>query len=95
MLWTILTTLIGGTIIGLLGKAVAPGDRDNIPLWLVVICGMVGAFAGSYVYAGLFNCDDMNNCTNGIDWWRHVWQIAAAAVLVVLAAGVTGRKKVA
>ena len=42
MLWTILTTLIGGTVIGLLGKAVAPGDRDNVPLWLVIICGMVG-----------------------------------------------------
>ena len=55
----------------------------------------MGAFVGSFVYPRLFNCDDMNNCTNGIDWWRHVWQIAAAAVLVVLAAGVTGRKKVA
>jgi len=95
MLWTIIVTLVGGLIIGLLGKAVAPGDRDNIPLWLVVICGIVGAFVGSYVYAGLFNCDDMNNCTKGIDWWRHLWQIAAAAVLVVIAAGITGRKKVA
>ena len=95
MLWTILVTLVGGLVIGLLGKAVAPGDRDNIPLWLVVICGIVGAFVGSYVYAGLFDCNDMNNCTKGIDWWRHLWQIAAAAVLVVIAAGITGRKKVA
>jgi len=94
MLSTIIVTLIGGLIIGLLGKAVAPGDRDNIPLWLVVVCGIGGAFAGSYLYAGLFDCDDMNNCTNGVDWWRHVWQIAAAAVLVVLAAGLTGRRKV-
>ena len=95
MFGTIIATLVVGTIIGLLGKAVAPGDRDNIPLWLVIICGMVGAFVGSYLYAALFNCDDMNNCTNGVDWWRHLWQIAAAAVLVVVAAGVTGRKKVA
>ena len=95
MFGTIIATLVVGTIIGLLGKAVAPGDRDNIPLWLVIICGMVGAFVGSYLYAALFNCDDMNNFTNGVDWWRHLWQIAAAAVLVVLAAGVTGRKKVA
>jgi len=94
MLWTIIVTLVGGLIIGLLGKAVAPGDRDNIPLWLVVVCGIVGAFVGSYVYAGLFDCKNMNNCTDGVDWWRHVWQVAAAAVLVVIAAGVTGRKKV-
>lgn len=95
MIGTILWTLIGGTVIGLLGKAVAPGDRDNIPLWLVIICGILGAFGGSYLYAAIFNCDNMNNCTNGIDWWRHIWQVAAAAVLVVIAAGVTARKKVA
>jgi uncharacterized membrane protein YeaQ/YmgE (transglycosylase-associated protein family) len=94
MLWTIIVTLVGGTIIGLLGKAVAPGDRDNIPLWLVVICGIVGAFVGSYAYAAVWNCDDMNNCTDGVDWWRHLWQIGAAAILVVGAASTTGRKKV-
>jgi uncharacterized membrane protein YeaQ/YmgE (transglycosylase-associated protein family) len=93
MVWTIIVTLVGGLIIGLLGKWVAPGDRDNIPLWLTVLCGVGGMLIGSYLYAGLFDCDDMNNCTNGIDWWRHVWQVAVAAVLVILAAAVTGRKK--
>ncbi|RYE74848.1 MAG: GlsB/YeaQ/YmgE family stress response membrane protein [Myxococcales bacterium] len=94
MIGTIIATLIVGTIIGLLGKFVAPGGRDNIPLWLTIICGIVGALVGSYLYAALFDCADMNNCTNGVDWWRHVWQIAVAAVLVMVAAGATGRKKV-
>lgn len=93
MLGTILTTLIGGTIIGLLGKWVAPGDRDNIPLWLTIVCGIVGAFVGSYLYAAIFSCNNMNNCTPGIDWWRHIWQIAVAAILVVIASTVTGRKR--
>ena len=93
MLWTIIVTIIGGLIIGLLGKWVAPGDRDNIPLWLTVLCGIGGMLIGSYAYAGIFDCDDMNNCTNGVDWWRHVWQIAVAAVLVIVAAGVTGRSR--
>ena len=93
MLWTIIVTLIGGVIIGLLGKWVAPGDRDNIPLWLTVVCGIGGMLIGSYLYAGLFDCSDMNDCTNGVDWWRHVWQVAVAAVLVVIAAGVTGRSR--
>jgi uncharacterized membrane protein YeaQ/YmgE (transglycosylase-associated protein family) len=93
MLGTILASLIGGLIIGLLGKWVAPGNRDSIPLWLTVICGIGGMFIGSYLYAALFNCSDMNNCTNGIDWWRHLWQVVIAAVLVVVAAGVTGRSK--
>lgn len=93
MFVTILWALIGGTIIGLLGKLVAPGDKDNIPLWLTIICGIGGMLIGSYLYAALFNCSDMNNCTRGIDWWRHLWQVAVAAILVVLAAGVTGRRK--
>ena len=48
---------------------------------------------GSYLYAALFNCDDMNNCTAGVDWWRHLWQVIVAAILVVIAATVTGRAK--
>lgn len=93
MLWTIIVTLIGGTIIGLLGKFVAPGSRDSIPLWLTILCGIGGMLIGSYLYAGLFDCDDMNNCTNGVDWWRHVWQVVVAAVLVVIAATATGRTR--
>jgi uncharacterized membrane protein YeaQ/YmgE (transglycosylase-associated protein family) len=93
MIGTILTALIAGTVIGILGKFLAPGGRDNIPLWLTVVCGVGGVFIGSYVYAAIFDCADMNNCTNGVDWWRHLWQIVVAAVLVVIAAGVTGRKR--
>jgi uncharacterized membrane protein YeaQ/YmgE (transglycosylase-associated protein family) len=95
MLWTIIVTLIAGTVIGLLGKLVAPGDRDNIPLWLTILCGIGGCLIGSYLYAALFDCSDMNNCTNGVDWWRHVWQVGVAALLVVVAASVTGRRRTA
>ena len=45
MLGTILVTLIGGIIIGALGKMLAPGDRDNIPFWLTIVCG-IAALAG-------------------------------------------------
>lgn len=93
MLWTIIVTIIGGIIIGLLGKLLAPGDRDNIPFWLTILCGIGGMLVGSYLYAAIFDCSDMNNCTNGIDWWRHLWQVVIAAVLVMIAATVTGRSK--
>ena len=102
MFWTIIVTLVGGLIIGLLGKWVAPGDRDNIPLWLTVLCGIGGMFVGSLVYWVLFGSDNasfdghaatMNNATDGVDWWRHAWQVAVAAVLVVVAAGLTGRSR--
>lgn len=93
IIWTIIVAVVGGLIIGLLAKFIAPGDRDNIPLWLTILCGIGGMFIGSYLYAALFDCSDMNNCTNGIDWWRHVWQVLVGAVLVVIASAVTGRSR--
>ncbi|GAA4809377.1 hypothetical protein ACFQ0K_14365 [Nocardioides caeni] len=103
MLWTIIVTIVGGTIIGLLGKAVAPGDRTRFPLWLTMVCGIVGMLAGSLLYWVLFGhnngrFDDhpatWDNTTNGIDWLRHLWQVGVAAAAVVVAATLTGRKKV-
>ena len=93
LLWTRIVTVIGGLVIGLLGKIFAPGDKDNMPLWLTILCGIGGMLIGSYLYAALFDCADMNNCTRGVDWWRHVWQIVLAAVLVVGAASITGRRR--
>ncbi len=97
LLWTIIVTIVVGLIIGFLGKAVAPGDKDNIPLWLTIVCGIVGAFVGSYLYYAIFGVadgypkGDMYDTSRGVDWWRHLWQILTAAVLVVIASTVTGR----
>ncbi|MFN8193640.1 MAG: hypothetical protein U0R80_05060 [Nocardioidaceae bacterium] len=90
MISAILWALIGGTIIGVLGKMVAPGDKDSIPFWLTIVCGIGGVLIGTWLYSLFFNTE-----TNGVDWWRHIWQVAVAAVLVVVAAGVTGRRKAA
>ena len=38
----IIGVIVAGIIIGLLGKFVAPGNRDNIPIWLTIICGIGG-----------------------------------------------------
>ena len=51
MLSAILWALIGGTVLGLLGKMLAPGDRDNIPLWLTILCGIGGGLLGTWLYA--------------------------------------------
>ncbi len=83
----IIGLIIAGVIIGLLGKFVAPGDRDNIPLWLTVICGIGGVLIGYYLAAGLGVA-----ATRGIDWVRWIISIVVAAVLVMIAASVTGRR---
>jgi uncharacterized membrane protein YeaQ/YmgE (transglycosylase-associated protein family) len=49
----IIGVIIAGIIIGLLGKFFAPGDRDNIPLWLTVVCGIGGVLIGYYLAAAL------------------------------------------
>jgi uncharacterized membrane protein YeaQ/YmgE (transglycosylase-associated protein family) len=83
----ILFLLIGGVIIGILGKLVAPGDRDKIPFWLTVLCGIVGIFVGNWLYVDVLG----GRCTTGgIDWLRHIVQVLAAAVLVMVAAALSG-----
>lgn len=89
MVGVILWALIGGAIIGMLGKWVAPGDRD-IPLWATILCGVGGVFLGNWIYVDVL---DFQANTFGIDWWRHVWQIGVAAILVVAAATLLGRRK--
>ncbi len=82
----IIGVIIAGIIIGLLGKFVAPGNRDNIPLWLTVLCGIGGVLIGYYVAAALGV-----ESTKGIDWIRWIISIIVAAILVMIAATVTGR----
>jgi uncharacterized membrane protein YeaQ/YmgE (transglycosylase-associated protein family) len=82
----IVVLLIAGLIIGLLGKFLAPGDKDNIPIWLTLLCGIGGVLLG-YVIYDAFGGDE----TNGVDWIRWLVSIAVAALLVIIASTVTGR----
>ena len=54
MLSAILWALIGGTVLGLLGKMVAPGDRDHVPLWLTILCGIGGGLLGTWLYGEVY-----------------------------------------
>ena len=82
----IIGLLIAGVIIGLLGKFVAPGDKDNIPLWLTVLCGIAGVIVGWFIYSA-FGGDK----TDGVDWVRWIVAVVVAAVFVIIASAVTGR----
>jgi uncharacterized membrane protein YeaQ/YmgE (transglycosylase-associated protein family) len=82
----IIGIIIAGIIIGLLGKFVAPSGKDDIPLWLTVVCGVGGVLIGLGIYQAFGG-----NGSNGVDWTRWAVSIACAAVLVVIASSVTGR----
>lgn len=72
----ILWAIIAGLVIGLLAKLVVRG-RQPIPLWLTIIIGVIGAVIGNYIASALHV-----RHTSGIDWIRHILQVAAAAVLI-------------
>ncbi len=82
----IITAIIIGAIIGFLGRLVAPGKQD-IPIWLTVLVGIVAAFIGTWI-ASLFGVAD----TGGIDWIELVMQVVVAAIGVTIVAGVYGRR---
>jgi uncharacterized membrane protein YeaQ/YmgE (transglycosylase-associated protein family) len=82
----IIGLIIIGAIIGLLGKFIAPGDKDNIPIWLTILCGIAGVWIGYGIYS-FFGGDG----SNGIDWVRWIVAVITAAVLVMIASTVTGK----
>jgi uncharacterized membrane protein YeaQ/YmgE (transglycosylase-associated protein family) len=82
----IIFVIVVGAIIGLLGKFVAPGDKDNIPIWLTILCGIGGVVLGWFIYSA-FGGDG----SRGVDWVRWIVAIVVAAVLVVIASTLTGR----
>ncbi|HET8717593.1 MAG TPA: GlsB/YeaQ/YmgE family stress response membrane protein [Nocardioidaceae bacterium] len=86
MLGTILFYLIVGTIVGLVGKFLAPGDKDNIPLWLTIVCGIGGMIIGDLIYRAFGG-----NGSGGLDWVQGIVTVLTAVVLVVIASTVTGR----
>ena len=82
----ILGLIVAGLIIGLLGKLVAPGDKDNTPIWLTLLCGIGGVLLGNVIYEAFGG-----NGSAGVDWTRWLVAILTAAVLVVAASTLTGR----
>ena len=83
---SIIGVIIAGIIIGFLGKFVAPGDKDNTPWWLTILCGIAGVIVGWYVYAAFGG-----GATNGVDWIRWIVAIVISAIFVMIASTITGR----
>lgn len=81
----IITAIIVGLIIGALARLVLPGKQD-IPIWLTVLIGAIGAIIGTWIaqYLGVA-------VTSGIDWIELVLQVVVAAIGVALVAGTRSR----
>jgi uncharacterized membrane protein YeaQ/YmgE (transglycosylase-associated protein family) len=82
----IITALIVGLIVGALGRLVVPG-RQNIPVWLTMLIGVIAALLGTVLARAIGISTD----TPGVDWGELLVQVIVAAVGVAIVAGVAGR----
>ncbi|MEU9865903.1 GlsB/YeaQ/YmgE family stress response membrane protein [Streptomyces sp. NPDC047971] len=73
-----LWAIIVGFVLGLIAKAILPG-KQQIPLWLTTVFGIIGSVLGNAV-AGWIGVED----TRGIDWTRHLLQLVFAVAVVGL-----------
>ncbi|WP_129844336.1 GlsB/YeaQ/YmgE family stress response membrane protein [Streptomyces sp. RFCAC02] len=82
----IISAIIIGLVIGLLGRLILPGRQGIGIIWTIVV-GIIAALIGSAIAEGL-DVDD----TNGVDWIEWLIQIVLAAVGVSLVSRAKGRR---
>ena len=70
----IISAIVIGLIIGVLGRLVVPGRQHIGILWTIVV-GIVAAFIGSGIAAAFGVAD-----TKGVDWIEWLIQIGLAAL---------------
>ncbi|MCF1595425.1 GlsB/YeaQ/YmgE family stress response membrane protein [Streptomyces muensis] len=70
----IISAIVIGIVIGVLGRLVVPGRQRIGVLWTILV-GIVAALIGSAIAAGLDVAD-----TDGVDWIEWLIQIGLAAV---------------
>ena len=74
--------IIAGLIIGLIARAVLPG-RQNIPIWLTILVGIVAALIGTFLARAV----GIPTTTGGIDWMELLVQLIVAVIGVAIVAG--------
>ena len=83
----IISAIVVGIIVGALGRLVVPG-KQNIPIWLTIVIGIVAAFIGTFI-AGAIGLS-----TAGFSIWELLVQVVVAALGVFLVAGAYSRRGV-
>ncbi|AFA71171.1 transglycosylase-associated protein [Gordonia polyisoprenivorans VH2] len=79
MLWTIISAIIVGLIVGALARLLMPGKQD-IGVIMTIVLGIVGSLVGSWLTYQL----GYNNSNGG---WEVIPFIVGIVVAIVLIAG--------
>jgi len=83
----IITAIVIGAIIGALARLILPG-KQNIPIWLTIVVGIVAAFVGTFIARAI----GIPTATSGIDWLELLVQLVVAVIAVAIVAGAMGRR---
>jgi uncharacterized membrane protein YeaQ/YmgE (transglycosylase-associated protein family) len=84
----IITAILIGIVVGVLGRLVLPG-KQPIGMLVTVLVGIVAAFLGT----ALARAMGIPTATNGIDWLELLVQVVVAAVGVAIVASLTSRRR--
>ncbi len=84
----IITAILIGTVVGILGRLVLPG-KQPIGMLLTIGVGIVSAFVGT----ALARAMGVPTATSGVDWLELLVQVVVAAVGVALVAALMGRRR--
>ena len=83
----IIAAIVIGAIIGGLARLILPG-KQNIPIWLTIVVGIVAAVIGTFLARALGISTD----TDGIDWLELLVQLVVAVIAVVAVVGIYSRR---
>ena len=84
----IISAILIGVVVGVLGRLVVPG-KQRIGMLLTILVGIVAAFLGT----ALARAMGIPTATNGVDWLELLVQVVVAALGVALIAGLTARRR--
>ncbi|CAN5425891.1 GlsB/YeaQ/YmgE family stress response membrane protein [soil metagenome] len=84
----IVTAILIGIVVGVLGRLLLPG-KQPIGMLVTVLVGIVAAFVGTFLARAL----GIPTATNGIDWLELLVQVVVAAAGVALVASMTSRRR--
>lgn len=84
----VITAILIGIVVGVLGRLVLPG-KQPIGMLLTILVGIVSAFIGTAIARAV----GIPTATNGIDWMELLVQVVVAALGVALVASRMGRRR--
>ena len=79
----IIAAIVIGAIIGGLARLILPG-KQNIPIWLTIVVGIVAALIGTF----LARLVGISTDTDGIDWLELLVQLVVAVIAVGAVVGI-------